>query len=268
MDDNSLAALCEGLDVHKAKMRLLAMYPEISESDLEIYYEESTAKRFTVTKCTYDRRTKKIILIAASLNPIRHLPANYQENDFLRSFLMVFQHVFNNTALTLDNINTIFMPMETPTHFLSLLADWFGINLNTLGSEEEIRKFLQYAIPLYRYRGTAIGLRAHLAIVSGVTPEIIPDVIPYSALFIDDTSVVDIGLYDVKSNETYFTVHFPVERITFDDQLINRMSLIIQQEKPVHTVCFLSFNKPMEVKRNVTTIYDNTTMDFENGIIF
>ena len=87
-----LASICTGLDVYRAKSRLFKMYPALSDSDIDIRYQESSVARFTVLACTYDEAQKRICLTVATSNPIRHLPLNYQSNVFLRNFLMVIQH--------------------------------------------------------------------------------------------------------------------------------------------------------------------------------
>jgi len=174
-----------GLDIYRARKKILLEFPQLDEGNINIRYVESPYPRFTVLNSTYNEEKGAVDLEASSGNPIRHLPSNYQGNEFLRGFLMVFQHIANDTTITLDNMHEYFRPMESPSAFLPVLADWLGIHLDTLGGEEEVRRFLQYAIPLYRYRGTALGLRAHLAIVSGVVPEIIEGAVPYSAMLID-----------------------------------------------------------------------------------
>jgi phage tail-like protein len=268
VNTETLSALCVGLDLFKARNRILRVCPDLEEGDIDVTYADEAARRFTVLRCAYDPSGNKVRIVAASGNPIRHLPSNYQANEFVRNFLMVFQHVFNDTAIKLDNMHEYFRPMECPSGFLPTLADWFGVRLDTLGGEQEVRQFLQYAIPLYRYRGTLIGLRLHLTIVTGITPEIIEGEIPYSTLLIEDGSNVESDLVEIAPEESCFTVHFPVPRSRFDDSLMRRLSIIVQEEKPVHTRCFLSFRKPERKKRAVTTIVEGTTMGTDGGINF
>lgn len=239
----------------------------MNEENIDIFYEDSPYPRFTVLKCEYKQNTRCVFLTAASSNPIRHLPSNFQNNSFLTNFLMIFQHIFNEHALVLDNMHELFRPMECPSFFLPVIADWFGVHLDTLGNEDEVRKFLQYAIPLYRFRGTVIGLRTHLYIVSGIVPEILEGEAPYSSMEISENSDVDVNLFDSNMIEDIFTVYFPVPDNYFDENSKKRLSLIIQQEKPVHTRCYLSFKKKEAFKRKITTIGKDSMMDFENGIL-
>ena len=162
MDFEEVRRSVVGLDVYSAKNKILSLCPELSESDIDITYYESEYRRFIVTDCK--KSGNKIMLYSTSKNPIRNLPSIFQENDFLRSFLMIFQHISNDIGIKIDNINEMFRPMHCPADFLNVLSDWFGIDINLLGSVEEKRLFLQYAIPMFKLRGTAMGLKLYLYI--------------------------------------------------------------------------------------------------------
>ena len=194
LNDKYLSSLCTGLDVLSRHNRLLRIFPFLEKNDIDIIYEESDVKRFTIMRTSYNKNTKGSFYRSFQ-NPV-HLPSNYQGNVFLSNYLMIFQHLFNSISITLDNIHQYFRPMECPPRFLPVIADWFGIHLDTLGGEDEVRRFLQYAIPLYKYRGTVAGLRAHLAIVAGVVPEIIEDEVPFTAMEILDGSLVEAPLWN------------------------------------------------------------------------
>jgi phage tail-like protein len=255
-----------GLDIYHARKKIIREFPQIDEGKIDIHYVESPYPRFTVLKSTYNDTKGLIDLEASSGNPIRYLPSNYQNNDFLRGFLMIFQHIMNDTTIVLDNMHDYFRPMESPASFLPVLADWLGIHLDTLGTEEEIRRFLQYAIPLYRYRGTALGLRAHLTIVTGVVPVIKEDFVPYSAMVIEDAAEAESSLLDSEDRKNSFTIHFPVLRSKFSDALIRRLSLIVQREKPVHTKAYISFETVKKKPRIITIIDKDTVMGMDSGI--
>jgi phage tail-like protein len=255
-----------GLDIYQARKKIIQEFPELDERKIDIRYVESPYSRFTILKSSYNETTGSIELEASSGNPIRHLPSNYQSNEFLKGFLMVFQHIMNDTTITLDNMHEYFRPMESPVNFLPVLADWLGIHPDTLGGEDEIRRFLQYAIPLYRYRGTALGLRAHLAIVSGVVPEIIEGAIPYSAMLIGENTEAEANIMNSEDEKNSFTIHFPVLRSKFSDTLIRRLSLIVQREKPIHTKAYISFEAVKKRPRVITTIDKDTVMGIDEGI--
>jgi phage tail-like protein len=256
-----------GLDLYKARKKIFHDFPELDEHQIDVHYEESDYPRFTILDCQYDEREKKIKLKVSSVNPIRHLPSNYQSNDFLRGFLMIFQHIMNDTALTLDNMHKYFRPMESPLSFLPVLTDWFGIPLDVFDGENEVRQFLQYAFPLYRFRGTAIGLKVYLSILTNIVPEIIEDKNPYEAMLIHEHTEIDTWFFENDKSENCFTIFFPVERNHFDDSLIQKISRVVQQEKPVYTKAYIAFKKEEKLKRKITLINEENSMDF-NGIIF
>jgi len=266
LSKRSVKSRYAGLDVYKARKKIVSEFPQLDEKKIDIRYVQSPYPRFTVLASEYNEAKGLVELEVSGGNPIRHLPSNYQSNEFLRGFLMVFQHIMNDTTITLDNMHEYFRPMESPSSFLPVLANWLGIHLDTLGGEEEVRRFLQYAIPLYRYRGTPLGLRAHLTIVSGVVPEIKEGAIPYSAMLIGAYSDSEEILMDSHDKKNSFTIHFPVSRTSFSDSLIRRLSLIVQREKPVHTTAYMSFETAKKKPRVITTLDTDAVMGVDDGM--
>ena len=64
-----------------------------------------------------------------------------------------------------------------------------------------------------------------------------------------------------KSNgNSVFTIYFPVYREEFDENLIKRIMLMMQQEKPVNTDCYISFKKNQKKKREYSVITDNNSV--------
>ena len=222
MDAAVIKQNCVGLDIFSAKNRIFSMFPQLSENEIEITYQESDYRRFIVTDCKV-LEDEKIMLYATSNNSIQYLPSIFQENDFLSRYLMIFQHLHNDISIKIDNINELFRPMHCPSDFLQILANWLGINVELLGSEEKRRLFLQYAIPLFKLRGTILGLKIYVYILTGIVPEIIEDYVPYSRLDIMDNTNISSGIFNREGDSCVFTVSFPVERNYFDDNLIKRL---------------------------------------------
>ena len=255
-----------GLDVYKAKNRIARLYPDLADK-INIEFIESEYKRFMVVDCYYDEINKNLMLKVTSKNPIRYLPSIYQENDFLRNFLMIFQHIMNETSITLDNLDNLFRPMETSSRFLPMLASWFGVNYDLLGKEETARKVLQYAIPLYRYRGTKIGLKLLLYLVSGVVPEIIEGELPFDALCISNEIDVSSIMIEQENNSSVFSVYFPIFATDFEEDLIKRIYRIIQNEKPVETQGYLYFKKQKVQNRKRTVISEDIQTMGADGFV-
>jgi phage tail-like protein len=255
-----------GIDLHTALMRIQTDFPGLEAGDVEIVYRESPLPRFSVLSCRFtDASRGKLRIEAASANPIRHLPSNYQENAFLRGFLMVFQHIMNETSLKLDKLHSYFRPMECPESFLPVLADWLGPDGETFGSGEELRRFLRCAIPLYRFRGTALGMRIRLGLACGILPRVIEGELPHRALVISDESRAEARILETESTTGCFTLYFPVPRERFPEDLIRRLALIAQREKPASLKCYIGFAPPPKKKRKITTIHEETFLDAEGG---
>jgi phage tail-like protein len=271
----NLPAYC-GLDLYAALQRIRKDFPDVGPEDIEIRYAESPLPRFTVLSAAACRPQNsgaaRLRIEAASANPIRHLPSNYQENAFLRGFLMVFQHIMNETALKIDKLHAWFRPMECPPEFLPVLAEWLGIREDAVGGEET-RRFMQCALSLYRYRGTALGLRAYMGLVCGVTPRLIEGAFPLGMAGTAGMLISAEGedgadgarIFEAEAADSSFTLSFPVPRETFSAGVLRRLSLIAQREKPAHTACYISFARPAKKRRQTTAIRDDTYMNGEDG---
>ncbi|MCL1817633.1 MAG: phage tail protein [Spirochaetaceae bacterium] len=260
-----------GRDLYAALGRIREDFPHLELEDIQIRYRESPLARFTVLSCTplpgknADNEIRGLCIEAASANPIRHLPANYQDNRFLRNFLMVFQHIMNDTALRIDNFSSFFRPMECPPEALPVLAEWVGAAPETTGSGDELRRFLRCALSLYGLRGTVRGLKARLALACGCAPRIIEGELPHSALVISAQGKAENDIFEAENTEDCFTIHFPVPKESFSADTLRRLSLIARSEKPAHTRCYISFAPPPRKRRKTLAINADTRMSGEEG---
>lgn len=260
----NLKNICVGLDVYKAKNRITRLFPSM-ENRIDIEFVEAECRRFVVLDCEYNDKENIIKLKVASKNPIRHLPSIYQENDFLRNYLMIFQHIMNETSITLDNINNLFRPMEIDSKFLPVISNWIGVNYELLGTEDIARKVLQYAVPLYRYRGTKLGMRALLFLVTGVVPEIIEGDLPFEAMSITEQTDISSVILESDRKDSVFSVYFPVYMEEFSFDLRKRIYRIVQNEKPINTKGYIYFKKKKEATRKVTVISEDMQIMGEEG---
>lgn len=260
----NLKNICVGLDVYKAKNRITRLFPSM-ENRIDIEFVEAECRRFVVLDCEYNDDKEIIKLKVASKNPIRHLPSIYQENDFLRNYLMIFQHIMNETSITLDNIDNLFRPMEIDSKFLPVISNWIGVNYELLGTEDIARKVLQYAVPLYRYRGTKLGMRALLFLVTGVVPEIIEGDLPFEAMSITEQTDISSVILESDRKDSIFSVYFPVYTEEFSSDLRKRIYRIVQNEKPINTRGYIYFKKKKEATRKVTVISEDMQIMGEEG---
>lgn len=113
---------------------------------------------------------------AADLRYLRYLPAIYQdEPSILLDYLEPFSDWFDSLRELLARIDTYLSPAMTPTSegFLSWLAGWVALTLDEEWDEDQRRRLMQEAVELYRWRGTATGLRRYLELYTGQPAECI-----------------------------------------------------------------------------------------------
>jgi phage tail-like protein len=101
-----------------------------------------------------------------------YLPDIFQENDFLRRFLLIFQEIWEPLEQRQDHMAMYFDPLTCPASFLPWLASWLGLPLNMSWPVARIRHLLAQAMELYSWRGTRYGLIRMIEVCTGLTPVI------------------------------------------------------------------------------------------------
>ena len=102
----------------------------------------------------------------------RYLPDIFQENDFLRRFLHIFEDIWEPLEQRQDHIAMYFDPRTCPVSFLPWLASWLDLSFNTHWPEARRRRLLEQAMELYSWRGTRYGLVRMIEVCTGLTPVI------------------------------------------------------------------------------------------------
>jgi phage tail-like protein len=102
-----------------------------------------------------------------------HLPALYQDDGFAQRLMSAFDQVLAPVFSVLDNFDAYIDPTLTAEDFLGWLAGWMGVELDQTWPLDRQRALVLQAAELYRRRGTVIGLREQLEIVTGATVEVI-----------------------------------------------------------------------------------------------
>ncbi|MGV8174350.1 MAG: phage tail protein [Methanothrix sp.] len=101
---------------------------------------------------------------------LRYLPAAYQEDEasrrFLERFLSIFESDLQESEDLISNIPSFLDPISAPSSFLPWLADWLALDLYELMGERN-REYLAKAVELYKWKGTARGLRALVETLTG-----------------------------------------------------------------------------------------------------
>lgn len=95
------------------------------------------------------------------------LPGLYLEDDLARRWVAAFDDLLAPVFLALDGLPAYLDPALTPEDFLDWLAGWVGALLDENWPIERRRFFVARAAELYRMRGTAAGLAAHVGIFTG-----------------------------------------------------------------------------------------------------
>jgi phage tail-like protein len=93
--------------------------------------------------------------------------------NFLQRFTGALDEVLAPVFSCLDNLDAYLDPRLAPPDFLDWLAAWLGEELDETWTIERRRELVLRAVELYRWRGTARGLAAAVAIYTGVEPEIV-----------------------------------------------------------------------------------------------
>jgi phage tail-like protein len=100
------------------------------------------------------------------------LPAAFQEDEFCQRMMTAFDDVLAPVFTTLDCFDSYLDPKLAPHDFVDWLASWVGVDIDETWTLERRRRLIEAAVVLYRIRGTAAGLAAHVLLYTGVTPEI------------------------------------------------------------------------------------------------
>jgi phage tail-like protein len=103
---------------------------------------------------------------------VEQLPALYQEDSFTRRFTSAFDDLLAGVIQVLDCFPAYLDPALAPSDFLEWLGSWVGAAPDETWPIERRRAFVAAASELFRIRGTAAGLAAHVAIFTGGEVEI------------------------------------------------------------------------------------------------
>jgi len=96
----------------------------------------------------------------------------YLEDGFVQRLTGALDGVLAPVFSSLDNLNAYVDPELAPEDFLQWLGGWVGVALDESWPLERRRSLVAAATDLYRVRGTARGLAAHLRLLTGAEVEI------------------------------------------------------------------------------------------------
>ncbi|NLE44889.1 MAG: hypothetical protein GX620_09225 [Chloroflexi bacterium] len=180
------------------------------------------------------------VAMAARGRYLRYLPELYEEDELMGQFLMLFESFWGPIESQIGNIHCYFDPKTAPASMLPWLASWVDAALDERVSDETRRQLIQWAVPLYRRRGTSAGLQRFLEIYTGGDVEIVE----YRAenLCLGATARLGPGIALGQRNMPHtFTVRIRLPEAANGsstrelDAMARRVRAVIDAEKPAHT---------------------------------
>lgn len=103
---------------------------------------------------------------------VDQLPGLLQGDDFARRFTGGLDELWGNVLVSVDNLHAYFDPWIAPSDFVAWLATWVGVAIDENWPDHRQRALVAQIVDLYRWRGTARGLRDLVSVYVGVEPEI------------------------------------------------------------------------------------------------
>lgn len=154
-----------------------------------------------------------------------YLPAVFREHPFVGDFLQAFEAMINGLQAEIEGVADYIDPVAARADFLPWLSGWVALTLRADWDEATRRSFLQQIVPLYRLRGTRVGMQRMLELYTNERVEVDDafDQVPY-----------------------YFQVRLTLSEAD-PDLLRSKQNIaraIIDQEKPAYTFYALQLAIP------------------------
>lgn len=101
------------------------------------------------------------------------LPVGMTDDDFFVRFVTIFQRLADTVLDQVDALPHMFDPTVAPDNMVRQMAEWFGVDWVDSSLDDRLQRqiVLGYA-DLIRWRGTKIGLRKLLQLLTGGTVEV------------------------------------------------------------------------------------------------
>jgi phage tail-like protein len=186
---------------------------------------------------------------------VDYLPAIYAEDAFVQKLMAAFEGVLLGKAddssfpargleQTIDRLDRLFDPRETPEEFVDWLAGWTALSLQADLSRIQQREFIAQVIPLYQRRGTKENLQKLLAIFTQSRPEVLET--SGDELQVGVTSTIGQSTVLGGATPHFFEVVINLPRLgeVALSRQIEIARALIDLEKPVHTNYILTTRSP------------------------
>lgn len=179
------------------------------------------------------------------------------DEDPMRRFLFIFQHVMTTVTDRIDHIADLTDPLLCDARFLPWLASWVGFQLDEGLPVHQQRELVRRAIRLMRTRGTRLGIEEMVRVLTSAPVRMRERVKPpaaalgKTAVLISGKTVAEryerkqpLGCYLMEPTEKRGTSFFqlmlePRERFQnrFGErasQVLRRITRVVSQERPTH----------------------------------
>lgn len=186
------------------------------------------------------------------------------DEDPMRRFLFIFQHVMTSITDRIDHMVDLTDPLMCEAKFLPWLASWVGFDLDESLPVHQQRELVRRAIRLFRTRGTRAGVEEMLRVLTSAPARVNERVRPRpvalgSAVLGGGRDVVERyrkdepgGIYltdpSARSTTSFFRLVLePRERFRarFGErasQVLRRIVNVVSQERPSHVAFTIEFD--------------------------
>lgn len=186
------------------------------------------------------------------------------DEDPIRRFLFLFQHMMTTVTDRIDRIVDLTDPMRCEPRFLPWLASWVGFELDEALPIQQQRELVRRAIRLYRTRGTRMGIEEMVRVLTSAPVRVRERVKAQAAVLgkctiIGGKDVVERfqrdeppGCYLMEPSQRGVTSFFtlilePRERFKnrFGERaapVLRRIVQVVSQERPTHVVFTIEFD--------------------------
>ena len=101
------------------------------------------------------------------------LPSVFQDDELTLRLVAAFDDSIAPVLVTLDSLHAYVDPALCPDDFLDWVASWIGLVPDENWTLERRRALAMRAVPIYRLRGTVVGLIGHVELLFGERPEVV-----------------------------------------------------------------------------------------------
>ena len=113
------------------------------------------------------RRTRDAAMVRYGNGNVKEQAENIPiDDDPVRRFLFIFQHLQTRLTEKVDRIPELIDPLTTDPKFLPWLASWVGFELDGSLPVHQQRELVRRAIRLYRTRGTRKGMEEMIRVLT------------------------------------------------------------------------------------------------------